>query len=567
MLHDTWAVFFSNVVSVYGIVESLIEWVNTAIINNTSINSKALSVLKYVSVSLDCSLGVAVFESLENKIDKLFEASVKELENNTSVYGIQVYLFYTKLDNLLQGVPPEFTDKLLKKTLRILVSDQFPLIMDNLKHFWESGDLEGIKNLMKVIKLSNVSADLLNTFNQHEFICCNDFVVKFLKTKDATLRGCFEVVDMKRSYEKTGVKISVLVEVIKNAFIGWAAYQMNGETIVVQLVKYISGLCDNLGKEFNTDDLRKACEVVEIISNKDLFALMYWKNLFSKLTGAKIQNIENELVFIQMFRGVVDSSLSKRIVDLVKDYNMSTGINGKYQKYMNENGQVYDVNFKVQIFGVSQMEDKYISDVKMPTVLTDIFTNFNKFYTSFSFKKKLTILPHFSTCFVNYSSKESNFIMYGNTCQISILLKFNKQDKLTKNEIEDMFSNQQMKESSLSLLLQNGIVEDKGGVIELSKSFTPTTKVTNLLSKKKAETKEIVKKNVQEYEFNKVICFSTKVLKRMKEVSYDELYELVQNEVKPLFVLKINQFKRVVEFLVVKGFATKEENNIIQYVA
>ncbi|KAL7721904.1 Cullin [Entamoeba marina] len=530
VLNDLWTTEFSNTfVKKYDLVSRIIDKMYEIRSNpNSNLSQTILQLLQLLYNSINRSVGTQVITKLINSTELYFTNFMREVRTKKIC------------------IPLEFSEPLEKKEISTIVTDNIEKIFSDIRSFWENDDTRGVRIAMSLITLSNPSKD----------------VIESLRTR-FDISKIEDILDEYQSVTTNVHLSSFIINSLRSAVSQCKQYQESGDSILVEICRKIHSHIDS----GDIQELKRLVRVLEIMPSKDVFESLFWKSLYAKMSNGKIKNLDSEFHFLQLLRKHFDSSMTKRIEQLLKEYVSSQQLLTTFQtKYPHQT-----IKFQCSIFGITEIGDDLFIPINFPPEMAELFNNFSSLYLSKNPHKVLKLIPEHSKCLVSYKTPNRCFLQCS-TLQYLILQCFNTKDICQMEDLTQFVTNAPAALKTCDLLIQHGVMKKEETGYGLQKEYKPKTQITDVTRTQKATTDkklEDVKIDVERKRFNQLNCSIVKTMKRERTKEIGALINETVLAVSDSFTAQVSTVKKSIEYLLQKEYIKRSDTNpsVLEYLA
>uniref|UniRef100_A0A0N4Z956 CULLIN_2 domain-containing protein n=1 Tax=Parastrongyloides trichosuri TaxID=131310 RepID=A0A0N4Z956_PARTI len=316
--------------------------------------------------------------------------------------------------------------------------------------------------------------------------------------------------------------------------------------------------------------------IFKYIRDKDTFLNFYSRSYAKRLINDVSVGEEHETDFIGHLKNACGFDFTTKLEKMSKDMMISKDVTKGFRDYLAKNKSTKPFDFSTNILTNVSWPYKQSMSCTLPSVLNDMWKEFEKFYTGNHSGRKLSLLVDLSKGEMQSNCFERRHIFTCFTPQIAILMIFNDKDKSTFSNIKRKVG---MKDGDLKqmilplikneLLLSScnseGTDIDDSSIFELNKSFTnKKVKIDLTRTGGKAEiAKEavVVCSNVESDRKCLLEAIIVRVMKTRKELKHQQLLAEVIGQIQHRFKPEVNQIKRCIDALIEKEYLKRRDTD------
>ena len=218
-----------------------------------------------------------------------------------------------------------------------------------------------------------------------------------------------------------------------------------GKTTTAEL---LSQFCDNLLKksgerlsdEALEDKLEKVVRLFSYLSDKDIFAEFYKKQLAKRLLLARSSSDDAERSMIAKLKLRCGAQFTSKLEGMVTDMNLSSDIQSAFADYVREKEVKLQTDLTVQVLTTGFWPTYKSDDLNLPTEMLQCIETFKAFYDVRTSHRRLRWVHSLGSATVNGTftpgGKSKKQTLMVSTYQACILLLFNNQDSFTFEDIQ-----------------------------------------------------------------------------------------------------------------------------------
>jgi cullin 1 len=218
-----------------------------------------------------------------------------------------------------------------------------------------------------------------------------------------------------------------------------------GKTATAEL---LSNFCDNLLKksgerlsdEALEDKLEKVVRLFGYLSDKDIFAEFYKKQLAKRLLLARSSSDDAERSMIAKLKLRCGAQFTSKLEGMVTDMNLSQDIQSAFSEHVKEKDIKLETDLTVQVLTTGFWPTYKSDDLNLPKEMLQCIETFKSFYDLRTSHRRLrwvhslgsaTVLGQFRP-----AGKVKEHDLMVSTYQACILLLFNEADEMTFSDIQ-----------------------------------------------------------------------------------------------------------------------------------
>ncbi|PKI84553.1 ubiquitin ligase (cullin) of SCF [Malassezia vespertilionis] len=346
------------------------------------------------------------------------------------------------------------------------------------------------------------------------------------------------------------------------------------------LAKYIDGLLKKSNR--NTEDMvfvdafDRAMIVFKYIEDRDFFQKFYAKFLARRLVTFASASMDAEESMISKLKGICGFEYTSKMQRMFTEVGLSKELNERFREAeaAKQNSALHAIDFYALVLanGIWPLQAPS-SDFSVPPELQPAHEAFKDFYATEHSRRVLTWLWHLSSNDLHTTYLPRKHIFQASTYQCAILLLFNTDTVLTREEIATAtrLENSVLRSAMLPLV-KSKVLHELDDSFSLNMDFKSKKVRVNLQTpvraEQKAESTEVAK-TVEED--RKVLLQATivRIMKARKTLKHNLLLPEVIGQVQSRFHPKVSDIKKAIDTLIEKEFLQRAEGekDLYSYVA
>ncbi|XP_053680419.1 cullin-2 [Anopheles nili] len=353
---------------------------------------------------------------------------------------------------------------------------------------------------------------------------------------------------------------------------------------VCRSAELVAKYCDSLLKKSKTTEgeidqkLTRSIIIFKYIEDKDVYQKFYSRMLAKRLIHEQSQSMDAEELMINKLKQACGYEFTNKLHRMFTDISVSTDLNAKFSKYLNDNELETGINFTVKVLQAGAWPlgpTQAVASFAIPQEFEKSIRLFEKFYHINFSGRKLTWLLHLCHGEMKLSFEKRNYIVTMQTYQMAILLMFENTDKYTCKELQTSLQLQQeifqrhlqsLVEAKILLLNEEKMNDDTEVSINMNYNNKRTKfKITTNLQKETPQEVEHTMNAVDEDRKMYLQAAIVRIMKSRKVLRHNALIQEILSQSKVSFAPNVSMIKKCIESLIDKQYIERTPNSGDEY--
>uniref|UniRef100_A0A182J4T9 Cullin-2 n=1 Tax=Anopheles atroparvus TaxID=41427 RepID=A0A182J4T9_ANOAO len=353
---------------------------------------------------------------------------------------------------------------------------------------------------------------------------------------------------------------------------------------VSRSAELVAKYCDSLLKKSKTTEgeidqkLTRSIIIFKYIEDKDVYQKFYSRMLAKRLIHEQSQSMDAEELMINKLKQACGYEFTNKLHRMFTDISVSTDLNTKFGKYLNDNQLETGINFSVKVLQAGAWPlgpTQVVASFAIPQEFEKSIRLFEKFYHINFSGRKLTWLHHLCHGEMKLSFEKRNYIVTMQTYQMAILLMFENTDKYTCKDLQTSLQLQQeifqrhlqsLVEAKILLLSEEKMTDETEVSINVNYNNKRTKfKITTNLQKETPQEVEHTMNAVDEDRKMYLQAAIVRIMKSRKVLRHNALIQEILSQSKVSFAPNVSMIKKCIESLIDKQYIERTPNSGDEY--
>lgn len=350
--------------------------------------------------------------------------------------------------------------------------------------------------------------------------------------------------------------------------------------------EFLATFCDNVLKKSGLSDdhiegiLEKAANLLQYVSDRDLFAEFYRKKLASRLLHHKSANESHERAMLSKIKDQCGLQLTSKMKGMVNDFTLARETQPDFNTYLHDYSNVHPgIELTVTVLNNGFWPTYKLFNLNPPAEILKCIRACEGFYSTKYQHRKLTWMYCLGNCKLigNFDTKPIEIAV--STNQAVMLLLFNDFERLSCEEISSQLNLGEEDVIRLlhsfvcgkyKIILKEPVTQTitKTDSFEFNASFTCKSARIKI-SLPKMDEKKRVSEVVDGDRCHAIDAAIVRTMKARKVLSSQELFVECVEQLQATFKPKVKLMQKQIEDLISREFIErdKENSNIVRYIA
>ncbi|CAF1923551.1 unnamed protein product [Brassica oleracea] len=338
----------------------------------------------------------------------------------------------------------------------------------------------------------------------------------------------------------------------------------------------LATFCDNLFKKSGKSDEAIEAEIdnvvnlLDYISDKDLFAEFYRKKLARRLLFDRKVNDEHERSMLTKLKGQHGGQFTSKMEGMVTDMELAKENQKGFEGYLKAKPGGIDLAVTVLNTGFWPSY-KTSTDLNLPREMVECVDAFNSYYQSKTTKRKLSWIYSLGTCHVigRFDHKSIELVLF--TYQAVVLCLFNNTERVTYQEIIEQLnlSHEDLVRVLHSLSCSKYKILNKEPAsksISTTDVFELNTKFTDKMRRIKvplppADDRKKVVEDVDKDRGYAIDACIVRIMKSRKVLLHQQLVSECVEQLSRMFKPDVKMIKKRIEELISREYLERDTKN------